>query len=314
MEPQIISKPAFDLLGVSERIDPAHADYTAIWGRFEAHHAAVAAASVDPGYYGVCLACAEPGKIEYLAGMAVQGVAQAPEGLALRHIPAQQYAVFACTMGTISATYAAIYGQWLPASGYECDEPGADFEYYPPDMSGSPDEPVYIYKAIRPAAAAADLAEPRFVERRAFRVAGLAYLGKNQQGEIAALWEHGVMPRIGELAAIQVGVDTYGVGRMSPGIAPDEFEYLAGVEVSSFERLPEGMVGWEIPANRYAVLPAHGIPELAPVADRFYGQWLPRSAYRAAGDYNFECYPPTFEQDQIIYWHFPIAPKEGAAH
>jgi predicted transcriptional regulator YdeE len=64
------------------------------------------------------------------------------------------------------------------------------------------------------------------------------------------------MPRIGELAAIQVGVDTYGVGRMPADAAPGEFEYLAGVEVSSFEQLPEGMVGWEIPPNRYAVLPA----------------------------------------------------------
>jgi AraC family transcriptional regulator len=158
-----------------------------------------------------------------------------------------------------------------------------------------------------------DLAEPRFVKRGAFRVAGLAYRGKNQQGEIAALWEHGVMPRIGELAAIQVGVETYGVGSMPAAAAPGEFEYLAGVEVSSFEQLPEGMVGWEIPANRYAVLPAHGISELAPVADRFYGQWLPGSAYRAAGDYNLECYPPAFEQNQIIYWHFPVAPKGNDA-
>jgi AraC family transcriptional regulator len=320
MEPQLITRTSFQVLGIAERVVPAEADYPAIWYRFEARRQEVAALCSEPGYYGVSLSTDVPGQVEYVAGMVVAGLKVAPEGLALRQIPAQRYAVFTCTLATISQTYAAIYGQWLPASGYECSEPGADYEYYPPDMGNPPDEPVYIYKAIREAGAAIrertaqtvagqTLAEPEIVALDAFFVAGTTYRGTNQQGEVVALWHDAFLPRAGELSARQADSDYYGVGRMPANAGPGEIEYLAGVKVTSLDDLPAGMVGWEIPANRYAVLPANDVPDLMAVAERFYGQWLPHSAYRAAGNYNIEYYPPSYPGTPTIYWYFPITEK-----
>ena len=340
MDPQLITRPTFQILGVSERVTPAQADYMAIWNRFEVRRPEIAALSSEPGFYGVSLSTDIPGQVEYLAGMVVDRLAAVPEGLTLRQIPDQHYAVFACTLATISQTYSAIYSDWLPSFGYECNEPGADFEYYPPDMGNSPDEPVYIYKAIREATAETEAAireataetetaigertadaaaaqgtatEPEIVSLDAFFLAGVYYRGTNQHGEVAALWREQAMPRAAELSALQIDAAYYGASRMIVGGAPGEFEYVAGVMAASLEDLPAGMVGWEIPANRYAVLAANDLADLMPVAERFYGQWLPHSAYRAAGDYNIEYYPPEYPGDATIYWYFPIIAKGDRA-
>ena len=47
--------------------------------------------------------------MDYLAGMAVEGVVDVPEGLTLREVPASRYAVFECTVKTISDTYDWIF-------------------------------------------------------------------------------------------------------------------------------------------------------------------------------------------------------------
>src|SRR5512133_2958530 len=90
--------------------------------------------------------------------------------------------------------------------------------------------------------------EPRIVGRGAFRVAGLRYAGKNQHGEIPALWDV-FIPRMAELVAPNTPHTFYGLCREIAGVpVNDGFEYLAGVEVPSLDHLPEGMVGWEVPA------------------------------------------------------------------
>ena len=153
--------------------------------------------------------------------------------------------------------------------------------------------------------------EPKIVYRDAFLVAGLRYAGKNEHGEIPALWDSEFLPRIGELASLRVGA-AYGVSRVLPNVPVEEgFEYLAAVEVKSLAKLPWGMVGWEIPAQTYAVLPAHDVPDLGRAFDYLYGKWLPQSKeYEAADGPCLELYPATYSQDLIIYVYVPVQRKK----
>jgi AraC family transcriptional regulator len=145
----IIEREAFDVMGVQERVIPANADYGAIWERFMTYHDTIRASCADEGYYGVSF-CADDreGTVDYVAGMAVQGVTRAPEGLVLRRVPAHRYVEFRCTVRTIGPTWRYAYEEWLPASQFESAHPSADFEYYPPG-SESDDSPVMIYIPIR---------------------------------------------------------------------------------------------------------------------------------------------------------------------
>jgi predicted transcriptional regulator YdeE len=152
------------------------------------------------------------------------------------------------------------------------------------------------------------MVEPRIVNGNAFNVAGLRYAGKNLHGEIPAMWDV-FFTRIGELEHVSLpGHKWYGVCRTLPLDSQEEgFEYLSSVEVSSLNALPEGMVGWEVPALTYAVLPANDVAGIAPTCDYFYGQWLPNSAaYVPVDGPMFEEYSPNYPADPTIYIYFPV--------
>lgn len=153
--------------------------------------------------------------------------------------------------------------------------------------------------------------EPQIVQKGAFRVAGTRYEGRNEHGEIPTMWDHEFLPRMGELASIQVSQDAYGVTRVLPSFARDgRFEYLAAVEVRSFANLPQGMAGWEVPAQTYAVLAAHDVSGIGPTLDYFYREWLPQlKEFEGTDGPMLEVYTEAFERDQTIYLYFPVRRK-----
>jgi|GEM_PF-3094311 len=71
------------------------------------------------------------------------------------------------------------------------------------------------------------------------------------------------------------------------------------------------MVGWEIPAQTYAVLTVQGLCELTSVIDYFYQEWLPNSdEYESTDGPMFELYPETFDSDKAqLYLYFPVRKK-----
>lgn len=152
--------------------------------------------------------------------------------------------------------------------------------------------------------------EPVMVNREHFAIAGLRYEGRNEAGEIPAMWEV-FIPRLHELTG-KPGepVTCYGASRLMPGVPPERgFEYLAGVEVPSLENLPAGMVGWEIPATAYVVFTAHDTTGIMPVMEYVYGTWFPQSKTMRMGDGPMlEVYPPTFDTDKLIDLYFPARP------
>lgn len=149
MEPRIVTKQAFTVMGVQERCNPDTAGFEDIWmKRFMSFHDKVSPLSTDKAYYGVWFATDEKGMMDYVAGMAVGEVESVPEGLVVRDVPAGGYAVFEGTLKTIGETYDYAFGEWLPTSGYHLDKKLPAFEHYPPDTKGQ-DDPVSIYVPVQ---------------------------------------------------------------------------------------------------------------------------------------------------------------------
>jgi AraC family transcriptional regulator len=98
--------------------------------------------------------------------------------------------------------------------------------------------------------------EPRFSNRRQLLVAGIAAHYADQSSEAFAKQWESFAPTIGKMPG-QVGTDAYGVvtGTFS---GAHEFEYVTGVEVSSFDHVPAKFRRLTIPAQRYAVVVHEG--------------------------------------------------------
>ncbi len=148
MEPNIVERESFKVMGVVARVIPASADFHDIWmNQFMARHDEVKPHSTDGAYYGVCF-CQGEEAIDYIAGMAVGDVATVPEGLVVREVPAATDAVFECRVATISQTYDFIHKEWLAASEFDYDRSAPDFEHYPPDTVTG-ESPVFIHVPVR---------------------------------------------------------------------------------------------------------------------------------------------------------------------
>ena len=93
----------------------------------------------------------------------------------------------------------------------------------------------------------------------------------------------------------QVGSDSYGV---CWNAGPDcSFEYLAGVAVSSPDRLPTGFKTLEIDPRRYAVFVHAGhVSTIPETIDAIWTRWAPDCGLRVSHDAPcFERYTPEFD-------------------
>jgi AraC family transcriptional regulator len=134
MQPRIVDREAFTVMGVIERFASAAESFGELWERFMEYHDQIQLLSTDQGYYGVYFGTDHARPLDYLAGMAVGDVEDIPEGAVVREVPAARYAVFECPLFPGGETYAYIFHEWLPESPYEqADQPG--FDYYAPDTT-----------------------------------------------------------------------------------------------------------------------------------------------------------------------------------
>jgi predicted transcriptional regulator YdeE len=153
-------------------------------------------------------------------------------------------------------------------------------------------------------------AQPTFKELGALKLAGIRYEGRNQNGEIPMMWDV-FLPRVHEIVPefAAHGAVLYGVCRDLPGATDGSFEYLAAAEVAAFDHLPQGFIGWDVPAHLYVALPVQGLSKLGEVINYFYQQWLPASQdYEMDGMLMMEVYPPGFA-DEKLDLYFPVKHK-----
>jgi len=157
MEPRIVTKPAFTVVGLPFTGFITNAPYEAgnenneigkVWDAFNARIAEVK--HVSGPVYGLCFGMPNDKEPWYIAGIEVAREEDVPAGMLSMTVPAQKYAVFPCTLGTLGATYRFISEEWQPRSGHEhADAP--DFELY--DQELDPENPqqgrLSVYWPIR---------------------------------------------------------------------------------------------------------------------------------------------------------------------
>ena len=137
------------------------------------------------------------------------------------------------------------------------------------------------------------LEPPRFEDAKALLIAGLGerYTCETTAG-IPALWQR-FGPHIGTVPG-QVGNIAYGV--CCNGDGTGNFDYICGVEVSDFGRLPAEFARVRIAAQRYAVFSHRGhISTIRRTWNTILSQWLPNSEFKAADAPDFERYDERFD-------------------
>jgi AraC family transcriptional regulator len=148
MEPKIVSKPAFTVVGITYRGKNEHEEIPALWDhqilprREEIQHR-----STPPAAYGI-VDNHDPtsGNFDYLAGFGVDIAADIPTGMVIWHVPAQTYAVFTTTLWKLRATFDQVRA-WLLSSGHQRAD-GPEFELYDEHYVGN-DSDMYLCIPIK---------------------------------------------------------------------------------------------------------------------------------------------------------------------
>jgi AraC family transcriptional regulator len=123
--------------------------------------------------------------------------------------------------------------------------------------------------------------------KEAFTIVGLQ-LHSSMAEQIPSLWD--------ELVKRQNDIKhkkSYSVylGVIVPTEKNMEFNYIAGMEVTSDQDVPEGMVCKTFPANRYAVFTHKGsLDKLMDTFQYIHGTWFPKNGYCRGNGVAFELY------------------------
>lgn len=139
-----------------------------------------------------------------------------------------------------------------------------------------------------------DLPPPRFEQTKTLLVAGLVehYDANSSAAGIPAQWQR-LAPHLGHVPG-QRGAAAYGVVYNTDD--EGSMDYLCGVEVESFDRLPPGFGSLRVPARRYAVFRhSEHIASIRATWGAIWNQWLPESGHTVADAPVLERYDEKFD-------------------
>ena len=149
MEPKIVTKPAFTVVGMLYHGKNENNEIPQLWGEFMTRAQEIRQVATPHLGYGVCGDLDDSDEFNYLAGFGVTGVDKIPAGMSSWEVPEQTYAVFPCTLKSIHQAYQYAFQTWLPQSGYQRAE-GPDFELYDEDFDDKAQDPeLTIYIPIK---------------------------------------------------------------------------------------------------------------------------------------------------------------------
>lgn len=170
--------------------------------------------------------------------------------------------------------------------------------------------------------------EPRIVEFSGCRVIGMQYVGKNEQGEIPAMWggETGFVARMGEVQsppeAKYEGSDrhaVFGLCRCLPGRDDGVFEYVAAAPATADAPIPEGMIETSLPTGPYLAFPVQGLENLGSAWGQTHEWLVAHPEWKSyctgpedcdcANHPSFELYPPDFGADGLFFLYVPVRPS-----
>lgn len=136
MNPKIVHKPAFTVVGMKVRSSMEQSLIPQLWSDFDQRHDEIRDWIEPDNCYGICLH--EEGDdaqgckyFSYLAGIEVSNTDFIPAGMTSHTLPEADYAVFEHhgPLDKLQDTYKFIYGSWLPHSAYKVLGKD-DFELY----------------------------------------------------------------------------------------------------------------------------------------------------------------------------------------
>jgi AraC family transcriptional regulator len=155
-----------------------------------------------------------------------------------------------------------------------------------------------------------EVAEPRFEHGHFLLIAGLGgRFTQDTTAGIPELWEK-FIPEIGNIPGQKDEV-TYGICCNPDG--KGGFEYIAGVEISKLDDLPEKYRWVEVQPQQYAVFEHKGSLDRLPQTFQYiWKTWLPGSGREAADAPEFERYSadfnPTRHTGLLEIW-LPLKPQ-----
>lgn len=232
----------------------------------------------------------------------------------LEAVPGMASIIHQDDTATLPQTYASLYA-WTQSNGYQIAGPCREI-YLPEDGVGAapladlytgcielqcPLQKASIPLSIRPLTEPSEgkeTMEHKIVSRPAFKVVGLAYVGKNEHGEIAQLWGRfnqraSGIKSINDKEAFGLCFSTVQEGPSQPG----EFEYVSGFEVADNKAIPAGMVYRQVPAHKYAVFTHHGkLDNLGETYQYIYNTALAQAGLQVHSDkFDMEVYDEDFK-------------------
>jgi AraC family transcriptional regulator len=162
MEPKIIEKPTFHVLGYGIQTTTHNGqnstDIPRFWQEYLNNNLRNDIPNpISPNVeLGICTDFnLQDGGFTYLIGMEVKSTELVPEGMIYRTFPAGQFAVFTTPPATnntftqsIQETWGFIFQSWLPSSGYE-HSGGAEMELYDERCWGNENKQMDIYVPIK---------------------------------------------------------------------------------------------------------------------------------------------------------------------
>ncbi len=130
MEPKIVEKASFNIVGMQYVGENKSGEIPALWGMMmpvASKHVRVEGTC----WYGVCECIGHESAFSYVAGYEVPDLGMIPPGLIGKSVAAGKFAVFTHRglLSELQATWGKIYSEWLPASGLERAD-GPDLELY----------------------------------------------------------------------------------------------------------------------------------------------------------------------------------------
>jgi predicted transcriptional regulator YdeE len=146
MEATIVTLPAFTAVGLPYHGKNQKGEIAQVWQKLNPRSNEI---KQKTGIvYGVCGDVDDNGRIRYLAGFEVAEAKDLPAGMESWQVPAQEYAVFPCTLRTIQQTFHTIFETWFPQSGYQKAE-GPDLEVYGEEFDPESGEGMAIYMPVK---------------------------------------------------------------------------------------------------------------------------------------------------------------------
>jgi len=151
--------------------------------------------------------------------------------------------------------------------------------------------------------------EPEIIDYREMLVAGTLYEGKNENQEIAKMWDKEFAPNVEKIKRVDDFL-TYGVCEMDASLPDGAFRYVAGVEIARPEDAPPEFYQIRVPAGKYAIFKHIGALEgLHKTYDTIYQEWLPKSGHKRASGPDLEVYTDEFDDfkpDSVLHLWVPI--------